>query len=310
MIELKNINKFYATSHVLKNINLSFGRGEITGLLGPNGAGKTTVMRIISTYIKPDSGEVIIKGINAVEDSISVKKYIGYLPENVPLYTEMRINEFLNYRAILKSVSKKKRKNIIDEVLEKCALTDVKNKIIGHLSKGFSQRVGLADALLAQPEILILDEPTSGLDPAQRAQVRNIINELSAERSIIISTHILSEVETMCQSVVIINQGEIITREKISDLKKSDSKIGQEYRIVLSGDISKNLFDNIETKFFIVKIEDIKYIDNVKVLKIVLKNNSDAVDALIQFLNNNNLRLRELTPVKKTLESIFISLTL
>ncbi|HPG32088.1 MAG TPA: ATP-binding cassette domain-containing protein [bacterium] len=232
MIRLENITKKFNNFPVLNNISFEILRGEVVGFLGPNGAGKTTAMRIITTYLKPDEGKLFINGVNALENPGEIKKIIGYLPESVPVYPEMRVAEYLEYRALIKGVDSKKIKKRLTESMEKTNITDVSHKIIGQLSKGYTQRVGLADALLSDPKILILDEPTSGLDPNQRVQTRNLIKNLGSDKTVILSTHILPEVEASCQNVLIINKGKIIARESVGDMDKLTGITGYNYHII------------------------------------------------------------------------------
>jgi len=309
MIKLENVSKSYGNAQALKNINIEISRGEIIGLLGPNGAGKTTAMRIICSYIRPDSGRVMIGGYDTQDQSFKTKAMIGYLPENVPVYPEMRVMEFLRYRASLKSVQRSKVKTLINNSMKKCGVTEVSDKIIGHLSKGFTQRVGLADALLAEPEILVLDEPTSGLDPAQRIQVRNIIKELGKDRTIIVSTHILSEVENTCETAIIINKGEIIAREKILEIKSISSEKGFEFKTIITTENPDELFLRLKTREFITQISSFEQSEKIIKCIVFLKNNEAALDAFTKFIYEQNAGLRELSPVVQSLESKFIALT-
>ena len=199
------------------DVSFEVARGEIVGFLGPNGAGKTTTMRILACYLPATGGAVNVAGYDVFRDSIEVRRRIGYLPENVPLYPEMRVDEYLNYRARLKGVPPKKRRKRVDEVKGLCGLKDVGRRIIGQLSKGFRQRVGLAESMVHDPDLLILDEPTIGLDPNQIRQVRELIKGLAPRHTILISTHILPEVEMTCQRVLIIHRGRIVASDTRSN---------------------------------------------------------------------------------------------
>lgn len=210
MIEIKNLEKKFDSTVVLDKISLTVNKGEILGFLGPNGAGKSTTMKIITSFWAPTSGEVIIDGLSVVEDSLATRAKIGYLPETVPLYDEMLVSEYLQFVAEVRRIPTDKIKSRIAEVVKKCGLEKVFSRPIEELSKGYRQRVGLAQAIVHDPEILILDEPTTGLDPNQIIEIRELIKELGKEKTVIFSTHILSEVSATCDRVVIINGGKIV----------------------------------------------------------------------------------------------------
>jgi gliding motility-associated transport system ATP-binding protein len=219
MIEAINLTKVYDNTTALTDVSFQVDKGEILGFLGPNGAGKTTTMRILTGFIPPTSGTAKVAGYDVLTNSIEVRKRIGYMPENPPLYLEMTVTSFLRFIARLKRVPKSKEKSRIDYVIERCSLGSVTGRLIAHLSRGFRQRVGLAQALIQDPEVLILDEPTIGLDPAQIIEIRQLIRGLAGEHTVILSSHILPEVEQTCGRVVIINKGKIIavdTPEKLS----------------------------------------------------------------------------------------------
>src|SRR6187399_2937878 len=209
MIKVENLTKRYAGQPAIRNLNFEVSRGEIMGFLGPNGAGKTTTMRILAGFMPPSSGRASIAGFDVFEKSLQARTHLGYMPENVPLYTDMRVTEYLDYRAALKGVPRRRMVERVGDVKELCGLKEVEKKLIGALSKGYRQRVGLADALVHEPDLLILDEPTSGLDPNQIRQVRDLIKNLGKQHTILLSTHILPEVEMTCSRVIIINKGKI-----------------------------------------------------------------------------------------------------
>ena len=221
MISTKNVTKYFSGFQALKDVSFEINRGEIAGFLGQNGAGKTTLMRILTSYLPATSGEVIIGGDNVVKNSLAVRRKIGYLPETPPLYSDMTVKDYLKFAAQIKDVPGRQQRSQIDKVLEECNINNVKNKTIGTLSKGYKQRVGIAQAIINEPEVLILDEPTSGLDPIQNLQVRKLIKSLRHERTVIISTHILSEIEQIAQRVLIIKSGQIIVDESLELLLKS-----------------------------------------------------------------------------------------
>lgn len=225
IIEVSNLLKRFGPLEVLNHISFSILEGESVGLLGENGAGKTTTMRILAGFLPPTSGTVLVAGHDTVYDSRAMRRSIGYLPENVPLYPSMRVEEYLNYRAKLKGVSCRDAKTATAKVLERVDLTRRRRSLIGTLSKGLKQRVGIADALVHSPPLLILDEPTSGLDPSQRVDVRNLIAELKGEHTILVSSHILNEVENSCDRVIVLSNGGVVAAGSIAELRgdtKSD----------------------------------------------------------------------------------------
>src|SRR5256884_790125 len=209
MIKVENLTKRYAGVTAIDNISFEVGKGEIVGFLGPNGAGKSTTMRILSGFMPATTGRASVAGFDVFDQSLQARARLGYMPENVPLYTDMRVTEYLRYRAALKGVHHRRITERIGDVKELCGLKSVENKLIGALSKGFRQRVGLGDALVAEPDLLILDEPTIGLDPNQIRQVRELIKNLGEQHTILLSTHILPEVEMTCSRVIIIHKGRI-----------------------------------------------------------------------------------------------------
>ena len=227
-IFIQNINKSYGNQKALSDVSLKIEKGEIVGFLGPNGAGKSTLMKIISSYISQDSGTVKVCKFNTIEQENESKKRIGYLPENNPLYKEMYIKEYLNFVASIYKIEDKKQR--IEQMIQKVGLQSEQHKSIGELSKGYQQRVGLVAALLHNPEVLILDEPTTGLDPNQLEEVRKLIKEVGKDKTVLLSTHILQEVEKMCNRVVIINKGEIVSDKLISEYKKEKLDIESHFK--------------------------------------------------------------------------------
>ncbi len=228
MIEVANLTKRYAGHAAVSNISFGVRRGEIVGLLGPNGAGKSTTMRILACYLPATSGTVRVAGLDVFSDSTEVRRRIGYMPENNPLHHDMRVREYLKFRARLKGLGRKRSRERVDTVMEQCGLKDVGRKVIGQLSKGYRQRVGLADALVHEPELIILDEPTIGLDPRQIRSVRQLIKSLAHDHTVLISTHILPEAEMTCGRVLILYEGKILaadTPENLQRLMNSSSQI-------------------------------------------------------------------------------------
>jgi len=223
MIEVKNLTKRYGEIVAVRNISFTAQKGEILGFLGPNGAGKTTTMRVITGFLPPTSGTVKVDGFDIFEQSHEVRKRIGYLPEHPPLYNDMSLVAYLRFVARIKGVPRSAMPEAVERVVETCGLKDVRRRVLGHLSKGYRQRVGLAQALIHRPSVLVLDEPTIGLDPLQIIEVRGLIRELAGERTVILSTHILPEVTQLCQKVVIINEGQVAVEERLDSLTKEMS---------------------------------------------------------------------------------------
>lgn len=209
-IKVENLTKYYGTQAAVNNISFEINKGEIVGFLGPNGAGKSTTMKMITTYLTQNEGKIFVEGIDTETDSLGVRKKIGYLPETNPLYLDMNVVDYLNYAAELDGIPKSKVKSAVENVIDKCGLFEMKHKNIGQLSKGYKQRVGLAQAMINEPDVLILDEPTSGLDPNQIIEIRKLIRDLGKQKTLILSTHILQEVQATCDRVLIINNGEIV----------------------------------------------------------------------------------------------------
>ena len=219
MIEVEHLSKRFGAVRAVEGVSFSIGRGEIVGLLGPNGAGKSTSMRMLTSYLLPTSGRARLAGHDVLDEPLEVRKSVGYLPERVPVYPEMRVREFLRFRSKLKDVPGSKRRSAIDDAIAMTGLEGMADRVVGNLSKGYTQRVGLADALLSDPDILILDEPTSGLDPIQIVEVRALIRDLGKRHTILLSTHILPEVEAVCERVIIIAGGRIALDEPLRDAK-------------------------------------------------------------------------------------------
>ena len=307
MIEVENLSKTYSGFRAVQGINFHVNKGEIVGFLGPNGAGKSTTMKILSGYLPPTDGKISIAGFDVVTDSIEVRKRIGYMPENVPLYTDMRVNEFLRFRAELKKVTRRKIKDRVEIVKQLCSLKDVENKIIGTLSKGYRQRVGLADAMVHDPDLLILDEPTIGLDPNQIRAVRDLIKDLGKHHTILLSTHILSEVELTCSRVLVINRGRIEASDTPANLTK-----------LVRGGGSVLLEVKAPPADIISKIEALANVEDVEVApgdgewttaKVFGKPGADIREDIFGVVRQNNWSLRELSRVKATLEEAFVELT-
>ena len=223
MIEAENLVKYYGDRAAVNNLSFEVGKGEIVGLLGPNGAGKTTTMRMLTGYLPVDGGRAVVAGFDVSDKPIEVRKRLGYLPELVPLYTEMPVAAYLDFMAKIRGVPSKGRKQRVQEVMELCRIADVRNKLIGKLSRGYKQRVGLAQAIIHNPQVIILDEPTVGLDPRQIIEIRKVIRDLAGNHSIVLSTHILPEVSALCDRVVIVNRGRVLVEDTLANLERRDA---------------------------------------------------------------------------------------
>ena len=231
-LEIKNISKKYANQIALKDISFSLKKGDIVGFLGPNGAGKTTLMKIITSTLKQDKGEVYVYGNNTISDEIITKNDIGYLAENNPLYKEMNVTEYLDFIASIYNI--KNKKNLINDLILKTGLEKEKNKLIENLSKGYKQRVGIASALINNPKVLILDEPTTGLDPNQLVEIRNLIKDVGKEKIVLLSTHILQEIPKICNHIIIIKEGEIVENITMENLNKSKINLEKHFQKLTS----------------------------------------------------------------------------
>ena len=227
-ISINKVNKFYGKQQALTDVSFSLNKGEIVGFLGPNGAGKSTLMKIITCYLEQDSGKVQVCDLDTVEQNLKIKAKIGYLPEHNPLYTDMYIKEYLTFVGRIYKVEN--LNNRITQIIQQTGLSAEQSKKIGELSKGFKQRVGLAAALIHNPEILILDEPTTGLDPNQLVEIRNLIKEVGKDKTVLLSTHIMQEVDKMCNRIIIINKGKIIEDQLISNLQKDNIDLEEHFR--------------------------------------------------------------------------------
>ena len=276
MIEVKNITKKYGNTIALDDVSFKIEEGEIVGLLGPNGAGKSTTMNIITGYIEPTEGEVFIDGINMLKNPKKAKRNIGYMPEGVPLYGDFTAKEFVTYMAGIKKVEKKSLKEKVNNIIEQTGLKDVQNKLIRNLSRGYKQRVSMAGALVGEPKVLILDEPTVGLDPKQITEIRSLIKKLGKDHTVILSSHILSEVSQICDKVIIINKGKLIAIDTPSNLENKTLNNNSIY--VTVEDANNKL----------VKI--VEGIENVKEVKLVTENEDGTKQYLISGNDGKDLR--------------------
>lgn len=305
MIEVKNLTKYYGHNIGIENISFKVEKGEILGLLGPNAAGKTTTIRILTCYMPPTSGTATVGGVDVFDAPLNVRKQIGYLPENVPLYPDMRTAEYLTYRAKLKEIPKGEIKKRLDYVIGKCKITDVRNKLIGTLSKGYRQRVGLAGTLISDPPILILDEPTIGLDPRQIREVRELIRELGGSHTVLLSSHILPEVEMICGRVIIIDKGKVIAMDTPAKLVEQMSGRGTVTVEVRGGNqLSENLrrIDGITGVSTTQHGSEIRY--SVECTK-----GKDLREIISRTITQNNGIILEMKMQTLSLEDIFLHLT-
>jgi ABC-2 type transport system ATP-binding protein len=299
-VEIRNLVKIYGVQKALDNVNINIGKGEIVGLLGPNGAGKSTLMKVLTGYIPATSGSVFVNGKNVDEDAIDIRKTLGYLPENNPLYTDMYVKEYLSF--VLKMYPRNFNvKSRVEEMIELTGLGREQNKKIAMLSKGYRQRVGLAQALIHDPEILILDEPTSGLDPNQLVGIRNIITELGRKKTVLLSTHIMQEVEAMCSRVIIIDKGKIVANDKTENLSKI-TKTALSFKVEFKESINIKL---LKAKSFVSSTELVK--DNIWI--ITSKNNTDIREDIFKFAVENKYNVLSLSQIEHSLEEFFHKLT-
>lgn len=307
MIEVKNVTKKYPNIKAVDNINFTIKDGEVVGFLGPNGAGKTTTMNMITGFIEPTEGQIIINGFDIVKKSKKAKKQIGYMPEGVPLYTELTAREFVNYMAELKDVKAKERKEAVEKAIEETGLKDVQNNLIKNLSRGYKQRVSMAGALVGNPEVIILDEPTVGLDPKQITEIRSLIKELGKKHTVILSSHILSEVSQICERVIIINHGKIVAIDTPENL---ENKTKEKNTILVTVEDKNEKMKNLKEE--VKEIEEIKLVkDNEDGTKQYAVTSADKVDLrkkIFEILPKQDITIFELKKDESTLEDAFIKL--
>jgi ABC-2 type transport system ATP-binding protein len=306
MIQVENLTKRYAGGEAVRGISFSVEKGEVVGFLGPNGAGKSTTMRMLTGYLPATDGQIEVAGAKLPEESLLVRQRIGYMPENVPLYPEMRVEEFLQYRGRLKRVPRGEIQHRVGLVLDQCGLTEVREKIIGSLSKGFRQRVGLADALVHNPMLLILDEPTAGLDPHQIRSFRELIKELGQDRTILLSTHILSEVEMVCRRAIIINRGKIEASDTLANLEKRVQAGALQIEVKADPASAKQRLSGIAEVSSVVELNRAGDWISFEVTAAPGKDIRGEVDGLIK---KENWPLREFRREKARLEDVFVELT-
>jgi len=310
-IKVENLSKFYGTQQAVKDISFEVKTGEIVGFLGPNGAGKSTTMKMITTYLTPNNGSILVNDIDAQENPIDVRRKIGYLPEQNPLYQEMNVVDYLNYTAELQSMPKESIPDAVKKMIKVCGLEEVKHKDISELSKGYKQRVGLAQAMIHNPDVILLDEPTSGLDPNQIIEIRKLIRDLGKHKTLMLSTHILQEVQATCDRVIIINNGEIVADGTTDSLQKS-----------FQGQLNIHLIIKKDPKYgrekLISALETIKSVEKVKVISddenswtvdLTATKGIDVREEIFKKIVSLDMVLLELHQDETSLEDIFRKLT-
>jgi len=307
MIEVTNLTKRYAGNTAVADLSFTVARGEIVGLLGPNGAGKSTTMRILSCFIPATSGNARVAGLDVFAHADEVRRRIGYMPENNPLHPDMRVREYLKFRARLKGLGRSQTRTRVDAVIAQCGLAEVSKKIIGHLSKGYRQRVGLADALVHEPELIILDEPTIGLDPSQIRSVRQLIKQLGPRHTVLISSHILPEVEMTCNRVLIMREGRILAADSPENLQKSMGKNGQIItEIAAPLEELKTCWSRMpEIAHYNISVAEGEY----HRCALTASGGQDLRPLIFSLVREHGWKLRELSRLRHSLEDIYIRLT-
>ncbi len=307
MIEVKNVTKKYGSTIAVDDVSFEVKDGEVVGFLGPNGAGKSTTMNMITGFIEPTTGQIIVNGNDISKRPRKAKKEIGYMPENVPLYYELTAKEFVSYMAELKLVKRSERKQEVEKVLKETGLEDVKNKLIRNLSRGYKQRVSMAGALVGNPDVIILDEPTVGLDPKQITEIRSLIKELGKNHTVILSTHILSEVSQICERVIIINKGKIVAIDTPENLEKTTR---EKNGIMVTVEDPKDNMSHLKDK--IKEIESVELVkdneDGTKQYLITTSTDMDLRKQLFEVLPKEEIVIFELRKTETTLEDAFIKL--
>jgi ABC-2 type transport system ATP-binding protein len=314
MIKAENLTKIYGRRKVVREVSFEVGQGEIVGLLGPNGAGKTTTMRMMTGYLSATGGRAVIAGFDVAEKPLEVRRRLGYLPETVPLYNDMSVTAYLDFTAKIRGVSGKNRKQRIQEVMEMCRIGDVSGKVIGKLSRGYKQRVGLAQAIVHNPDVIILDEPTVGLDPRQIIEIRHVIRNLAGNHSIILSTHILPEVSTLCDRVIIINQGRVLVDDTLKNLERQGEE-NERLQLEVRGqpDEVKATLMSVPGVLDVVPLSKPE-LDEETVPSLTNRffvegeKGSDTREALVSALYGKGFGVLELKTAVPTLEEIFVRL--
>ncbi len=300
-LQVSHLTKYYGQQKAVNDISFEINKGEIVGFLGPNGAGKSTTMKIATGYLPPSAGTVVVDGLDVQDHSLQVRKITGYLPEHNPLYLDMYVHEYLHFAGRIYDVTSKNLKNRISEIIELCGLTREQNKKIEELSKGYRQRVGIAQALIHDPSVLILDEPTSGLDPNQILEIRKLIKDISTNKTVIFSTHILQEVQALCDRVIVINLGEIVANDSVNNLMRSQVK-SSVIIVEFSGDVNEEVLQLIPG---LNKLERI----NASSFRLESQEGVDLRAEVFRFAADHSLSLLGLRQQENSLEDIFRELT-
>ncbi len=312
MISVKELSKRYARTTAVDQISFEVEKGQIVGFLGPNGAGKTTTMRMLTCFLPPTEGTATVAGFDVLEQPLEVRKRIGYLPEMPPLYVEMRTAEYLTFVGKLKGLTGGELRQHVETVCERCAITDVKKKLLGKLSKGYRQRVGLAQAIIHNPDVLVLDEPTAGLDPKQINETRDLIKGLAGDHTIILSTHILSEVEQTCQQVIIINKGKLVATDSVSNLQKRARGVESVLVEVAArnGELdSSTVQSQLERVAGVSRVVFKENRQNRRIFEVESRGGSFVRGDLARAIVESGWDLNELRPAAVSLEEIFLQLT-
>ena len=300
LLQVEGLSRFYGPLQAVKNISFEVRQGEVLGFLGPNGAGKTTTMQMLTGNLAPSQGRITVAGHDLLEDPRTAKAAIGYLPEQPPVYRDLTVDEYLDYCAALNRIARSKRRAARDAAKDKCGLSEVGRRLIGNLSKGYQQRVGIAQAIIHLPPVIILDEPTAGLDPIQIREIRHLVRELGKEHSVILSTHILTEVQTVCNHVQIINKGELV-------LNVSSDELAQR----MQSSVLTLRYRNTPDLAAIARLTGIKNVENTDggSVRVYHEPSTDPTEALVKLSVEQNWGLAALIPQRATLEDIFLELT-
>ncbi len=307
MIQVSNLSKFYGDRKAIDSLNFNVNKGEILGFLGPNGAGKTTTMKILTCFMPASSGSATVAGYDVFESPIEVKKRVGYLPETPPVYKDMVVQEYLMYKAALHQIYGTAAKQAVDTALQKCSLEDVRKRLIGNLSKGYRQRVGLAQAIVHNPDVLVLDEPTVGLDPKQIIEIRELIKSFANDHTVILSTHILPEVQATCSRVLIINQGKIVAIDKIEAIS---AKLGSGNNLMVTVRTkASEVIQRLRSISEIASVRDTSMADGTTQIYVSGKTDSDVHSKVTEAVLSSGAELVELKRDALSLEDIFLKLT-
>ena len=300
LVSVKELSRFYGTQCAVNHISFQVKRGEVLGFLGPNGAGKSTTMYMLTGNLAPTEGEIIINGIDMLEHPKAAKSHIGFLPEQPPLYRELSVDEYLRFCAKLNRVNANKLADALDTAKQRCGLIDVGNRLIGNLSKGYQQRVGIAQAIIHSPPVVILDEPTVGLDPIQIREIRQLIRDLGGEHSVILSSHILPEIQATCDRVQIINQGELVLSDSVEELEQHMHE--SSLIVVLKNPPAITELENIHDVRAVQQVDDNQF-------KIHFDPGHNPAESIAEAAAQKQWRLIELTPEKRSLEQVFVDIT-